>query len=117
MEAPPPPPPPTIQFPVSLSSASHDHDHDHDHDPADNPNGQRKVVDEMDFFSDKKQGGGGGGDAGDANATAHLTGLNSVLDFKVNTGLHLLTTANTGSDESILDDRISSNSEDKRSKN
>ncbi|KAL0399835.1 UNVERIFIED_CONTAM: WRKY transcription factor 6 [Sesamum radiatum] len=117
MEAPPPPPPPTIQFPVSLSSASHDHDHDHDHDPADNPNGQRKVVDEMDFFSDKKQGGGGGGDdAGDANATAHLTGLNSVLDFKVNTGLHLLTTANTGSDESILDDRISSNSEDKRSK-
>ncbi|KAK4437371.1 WRKY transcription factor 6 [Sesamum alatum] len=110
MEAPPPPPPPTIQFPVSLSSASHDHD-----PAADTPNaGQRMVVDEMDFFSDKKEGGGGGGD--DAGEPAHLTGHNSVLDFKVNTGLHLLTTANTGSDESIVDDRISSNSEDKRSK-
>ncbi|GFP79570.1 WRKY transcription factor 6 [Phtheirospermum japonicum] len=113
---PPTPPPATIQFPVSLGCTS-DHDHD-DHDV----NGKRKVIDEMDFFSDKKEvaGSGGSGDgADDGSRTVHFSGPDhhSVLDFKVNTGLHLLTTANTGSDESIIDDGVSSNSEEKRSKN
>lgn len=39
-----------------------------------------------------------------------------ICDFRGQTGLHLLTTANAGSDESIADDRTSSTSEDKRSK-
>ncbi|KAM7525248.1 hypothetical protein LguiA_015150 [Lonicera macranthoides] len=38
-------------------------------------------------------------------------------DLNVNTGLHLLTAANTGSDQSTVDDGISSNGDDTRSKN
>ncbi|KAL6535906.1 hypothetical protein OROHE_012750 [Orobanche hederae] len=102
-------PPATIQFPVSLGCTP-DHDHD-DH-------GKRKVIDEMDFFADKKETSGPCEGANDGSPTEHFNGPDrSVLDFKVNTGLHLLTTANTGSDESIVDDGVSSNSEDKRSKN
>ncbi|KAI3457344.1 hypothetical protein Pfo_014007 [Paulownia fortunei] len=108
---PPPPPPPTIQFPVSLSCTSHDHEQD-DNDV----NGKRKVIDEMDFFADKKEGSAAGDDAEEGNITVLLSEPDSTLDFKVNTGLHLLTAPNTGSDESIVDDGMSSNSEDKRSK-
>ncbi|GER53231.1 WRKY DNA-binding protein 31 [Striga asiatica] len=102
----PPPPPATIQFPVSLSRDEDDQD----------LHGKRKVIDEMDFFSDKKEAAA---EADDDDEAAHLGGPDRrwAVDFKVNTGLHLLTTANTGSDESIVDDGISSNSEDKRSKN
>ncbi|KAH6756561.1 WRKY family transcription factor [Perilla frutescens var. hirtella] len=106
------PPPTTIQFPVSLGCSSADHDVDHDH------HGKRKVIDEMDFFSDKKENGGGGGgrdDEEEANGIEHLRG-HDRLDFKVNTGLHLLTTPNTGSDESVVDDGMSSITEIKRSK-
>ncbi|KAL6570664.1 hypothetical protein OROGR_000214 [Orobanche gracilis] len=102
-------PPATIQFPVSLGCTS-DHDHD-DH-------GKRKVLDEMDFFADKKVTSGAGDGVDIGSPTVHFNGPDrSALDFKVNTGLHLLTTANTGSDESIVEDGVSSNSEDKRSKN
>ncbi|KAG8387038.1 hypothetical protein BUALT_Bualt03G0211500 [Buddleja alternifolia] len=106
-------PPPTIQFPVSLNCTSHDNQ-------ADNPNEKRKIIDEMDFFTDKKEGGrgqpGGGDDVEESHGRVNLSEPNSVLNFKVNTGLHLLTAANTGSDESIVEDGISSNSEDKRAK-
>ncbi|KAL6554113.1 hypothetical protein OROMI_019786 [Orobanche minor] len=102
-------PPATIQFPVSLGCPP-DHDHD-DH-------GKRKMIDEMDFFADKKETSGACEGADDGSPTVHFNGPDrSVLDFKVNTGLRLLTTANTGSDESIVDDGVSSNSEDKKSKN
>ncbi|KAL6554121.1 hypothetical protein OROMI_019794 [Orobanche minor] len=102
-------PPATIQFPVSLGCPP-DHDHD-DH-------GKRKVIDEMDFFADKKETSGACEGADDGSPTVHFNGPDrSVMDFKVNTGLRLLTTANTGSDESIVDDGVSSNSEDKKSKN
>lgn len=79
MDAPIKSPPPTIQFPVSLGRASHDHD-----DQADNGNGKRKVIDEMDFFADKKESGGAHDDAGEGNRIVHLRGHDSVLDFKVN---------------------------------
>ncbi|KAL3635440.1 hypothetical protein CASFOL_019987 [Castilleja foliolosa] len=115
---PPTPPPSTIQFPVSMSCTS-DHDHDDHHV---NVNGKRKVIDEMDFFSDKKDFAGSGGSddgADEESRTNHFSGPDNhpVLDFKVNTGLHLLTTANTGSDESIVEDRVSPNSEEKQSRN
>nr|AKA27895.1 WRKY protein [Salvia miltiorrhiza] len=107
--APPPPSPPlmdapvksppttTIQFPVSHG----------DH-------GKRKVLDEMDFFADKNEGGGGGGRDDDEEENVGIE--HHRLDFKVNTGLHLLTTANTGSEESGVDDGMSSIPENKRSK-
>ncbi|XP_071726048.1 WRKY transcription factor 6-like [Rutidosis leptorrhynchoides] len=38
------------------------------------------------------------------------------LDYNINTGLHLVT-GNTSSDQSVVDDGISSNSDDKRAKN
>ncbi|KAK7263501.1 hypothetical protein RJT34_31092 [Clitoria ternatea] len=40
-----------------------------------------------------------------------------TLDFKLNTGLNLLLTTNTSSDQSMVDDDISANSEDRRTKN
>lgn len=39
-----------------------------------------------------------------------------IMIFLFQTGLHLLTTANTGSDESMIDEGMSSISENKRSK-
>ncbi|KAJ4976511.1 hypothetical protein NE237_001617 [Protea cynaroides] len=51
---------------------------------------KRVAIDEMDFFSDKNR--------------------------SQETGLHLLTAANTGSDQSMVDDGISPNAEEKRGK-
>ncbi|CAA0808580.1 Probable WRKY transcription factor 42 [Striga hermonthica] len=101
-------PPATIQFPVTLS---------YDRDDR-NPHGKRKVIDEMDFFSDRKQSAADAdADAEEAGRTEPFAGRDPpALDCRVNTGLHLLT-ANTGSDESIVDDGVSFNSEDKKSKN
>ncbi|KAL0311231.1 UNVERIFIED_CONTAM: WRKY transcription factor 6 [Sesamum angustifolium] len=101
-------PPTCIQFPVYLNRTTHDHaDHDH-HNPIDD---RRKIIDEMDFFSDKKE-------ARRCEPTSDdgADGPSSFLDFNVNTGLHLLTAANTGSDQSVADDRISSNANNKRGK-
>ncbi|CAA3003755.1 probable WRKY transcription factor 31 [Olea europaea subsp. europaea] len=92
--------PPTLslssmeQFPVNLLASDE----------------KRKVLNEMDFFAEKKDDDElkiGTSDEGDAKG--------KELDFNVNTGLHLLT-ANTSSDQSVVDDGISPNSEDKRSK-
>ncbi|KZV17717.1 WRKY transcription factor 6-like [Dorcoceras hygrometricum] len=97
-----PPPPTTIQFPVNLNCATAA-------DHADCRKDKRKIIDEMDFFSDKKVCA--------AADDRHVQEDNTrILDFNVNTGLHLLTAGNTGSDESIVDDGISSSSEDKKAK-
>ncbi|PIN21165.1 hypothetical protein CDL12_06138 [Handroanthus impetiginosus] len=113
MDTPPPPPPPTIQFSVNLNCAA-----------PENPN--ERVIDEMDFFSDKKgDGGGGSGGGGEptsdddatggANRTVLMSGQSSLLDFNINTSLHLLTAAN--SNQSTVDDGISSNSDHRRLEN
>ncbi|KAL1560823.1 WRKY transcription factor 6-like [Salvia divinorum] len=87
------PPITTIQFPV----ASEDH-------------GKRKVLDEMDFFSNKNEGSRGHGrdDDDEKNGMDHFRGGCDRLDFNVNTGLHLLTTANTRNDESGVEDGMPS---------
>ncbi|KAG8364588.1 hypothetical protein BUALT_Bualt18G0012900 [Buddleja alternifolia] len=105
---------PTIQFPLNLNSTTTTHD----------LYGKRKVIDEMDFFAHNKDSHGGGqpiavddGDGKPNRTVTNFSGPPSVLDFNVNTGLHLLTAPNTaGSDESIVDDGISSNSDAKRAK-
>lgn len=101
---------PTIKFPVNLNSTTHD-----DQDvPTPSHDDKRRVIDEMDFFAhDKHHHSKAAATTGDEN---DLPGP-AQLDFNVNTGLHLLTAANnTGSDESMVDDETSPNSEDKRAK-
>ncbi|KAL3509814.1 hypothetical protein ACH5RR_029215 [Cinchona calisaya] len=103
-------PPTTIQFPVNLNCTHHDqdgHNNSSDHQ-------------EMDFFADKKldadQSKADANTINDADADRKdLSGGPSELGFNVNTGLHLLT-ANTSSDQSIVDDGISPHSDDKRAK-
>ncbi|XP_041992982.1 probable WRKY transcription factor 31 isoform X2 [Salvia splendens] len=75
------PPITTIQFPV----ASKDH-------------GKRKVLDEMDFFANNNEAG-----RDEENGMDHFKG---GCDHR--TGLHLLTSANTGSDESGVEDGMPS---------
>ncbi|WMV38977.1 hypothetical protein MTR67_032362 [Solanum verrucosum] len=104
-------PPPTIQFPVNLNCSTTHHDQDEQH--------IRPVIDEMDFFADKKNA---------TNSEEPTTANDSdrkesntppppppELDFNINTALHLLT-ANTYSDQSLVDDGLSPNSDDKRIK-
>ncbi|KAH8489504.1 hypothetical protein H0E87_024939 [Populus deltoides] len=113
-------PPTTIQFPVKLINTNDARDDDDDEDddeddsslPSDNR--RRTVIDEMDFFARKKH------DDGypiTNNSTDDLkdSGSPTRLELNVNTGLNLLTT-NTSSDQSMVDDGISSNMEDKRAK-
>ncbi|KAI3675200.1 hypothetical protein L1987_84786 [Smallanthus sonchifolius] len=92
------PPPTTIQFPLNLNC---------NHDRTDH-----KQINEMDFFSDKKH-------EEDRSrlpvSTSDPKSPVTELDFNVNTGLHLVT-GNTSSDQSVVDDGISPNSEDKRAK-
>ncbi|GAB4826552.1 WRKY Transcription Factor [Ancistrocladus abbreviatus] len=91
---------------------------------------EQEAVDDrvVDFFSDNKKrcrdvvdgdgdgdgDGGGGGGGGVKRENSDNTALRSSLD--VNTGLHLLTT-NTRSDQSTVDDGVSSDVEDRRAKN
>ncbi|XP_031274949.1 probable WRKY transcription factor 31 [Pistacia vera] len=84
----------------------------------------RVVVDEVDFFSDNKKRAV---DNRDDSNTQQLVCVSVKKEnsneevgrlrtgFDVNTGLHLLT-ANTGSDQSTVDDGVSSDMEDKRAK-
>lgn len=103
----------TIHFPVNLTINTHDdhHDQDDDHEPS---NDKRTVIDEMDFFADDHK-----------NKNDHPSNIDQLkdesnrlsgFDLIVNTGLNLLT-ANTSSDQSMVDDGISPNSEDKIAKN
>lgn len=113
-------PPTTIQFPVKLINTNDARDDDDDEDDDDDDsslpsdNRRRTVIDEMDFFARKKH------DDGypiTNNSTDDLkdSGSPTGLELNVNTGLNLLTT-NTSSDQSMVDDGISSNMEDKRAK-
>lgn len=111
-------PPTTIQFPLNLMSRR-------DSSPPPPPpmapaNEKRAVIDEMDFFSIKNSSETAAknivSSSDDGDARKDLTDGPSNLDFNVNTGLNLLTT-NTSSDQSMVDDGISPNSEDKRAKN
>ncbi|XP_030544380.2 probable WRKY transcription factor 31 [Rhodamnia argentea] len=111
-------PPTTIQFPLNLISRR-----DTSPQPPMPPvaaNEKRAVIDEMDFFSIKNSGETAAknivSSSDDGDARKDLTNGPSNLDFNVNTGLNLLTT-NTSSDQSMVDDGISPNSEDKRAKN
>ncbi|KAK1396117.1 WRKY domain-containing protein [Heracleum sosnowskyi] len=114
---PPLPPPATIQFPVNLNCTTTNHEHDQEHEDDDRcfkSDEKRPVIDEMDFFASKK-------DDQDHNVAQtygddQKDGFCGPEHFNVNTGLHLLTT-NTSSDQSIVDDGISSNSGEKRVKN
>ncbi|WOH05746.1 hypothetical protein DCAR_0625166 [Daucus carota subsp. sativus] len=99
------PPAETFHFAVNINRATVDH---------------QNRPDEMDFFANNK--------IRDENEQSKVTDNTSDadnlrgfsppadLDSNVNTGLHLLTT-NTCSDHSVVDDGISPNAEDKRSKN
>ncbi|KAK8981370.1 hypothetical protein V6N11_060042 [Hibiscus sabdariffa] len=98
-----PPPPTTIQFPVNLNRSQDDH--------------PRRVIGEMDFFAEKNFKLAAEVDESDhANADINDPIDRTALELNVNTGLNLLTT-NTSSDQSMVDDGISSNMEDKRAKN
>ncbi|XWS75761.1 hypothetical protein CRYUN_Cryun01aG0119900 [Craigia yunnanensis] len=110
-------PPPTIQFPVNLN-CSHDQ-----HPSLPTSDDKRRVVGEMDFFTEKNNKlVVDEDDDADANpihtSNADIKGSleRTVLELNVNTGLNLLTT-NTSSDQSTVDDGISSNMKDKRAKN
>ncbi|XP_058210632.1 probable WRKY transcription factor 31 isoform X1 [Rhododendron vialii] len=102
--------PNTIQFPVNLNCTSHDGDED-DEDVDPPPSGdKRRVIGEMDFFADNKQGG-----RNDVAAAVAGGSDKKGLDVNVNTGLRLLT-ANTSTCQSTADDGKSRNSDDKRAK-
>ncbi|KAE8730523.1 putative WRKY transcription factor 42 [Hibiscus syriacus] len=97
-----PPPPTTIQFPVNLNCSRDEH--------------PRRVIGEMDFFAEKNRKlTDDVGDSDHANAEINDSIDRTALELNVNTGLNLLTT-NTSSDQSMVDDGISSNMEDKRAK-
>ncbi|VFQ62163.1 unnamed protein product [Cuscuta campestris] len=105
-------PPPTIQFPVNLKSADHHRNpHQEPYDGDDQKRTAAVVLDELDFFSCKKDSGSGPAAAAARDAAADR----DVKDFSVNTGLHLLT-ANTNSEQSVVDDGSPPNSEDRRAK-
>lgn len=114
---------PGVEFPVNLSRRDHHELQSSAPAPSDVEN-HRVVVDEVDFFANKSRLAGEDHDDNhhdddDASKTNRISVKkeNSPprLDLDVNTGLHLLT-ANTGSDQSTVDDGISSDSEDKRAK-
>ncbi|KAL9296948.1 hypothetical protein ACSQ67_022844 [Phaseolus vulgaris] len=94
----------TIPFQVNLSCSPNNHDS--------SPSSLHNRT-EMDFFSDNNK------KEHNVSASAsnhHHSTTPPTLEFKVNTGLNLLT-ANTSSDQSMVDDEISPNSEDRRAKN
>ncbi|OMO76839.1 DNA-binding WRKY [Corchorus capsularis] len=103
-----------FQFPVSLAGSREDR-----HGGTSSSSSPSEVVD---FFSDKKNRVAVDDDHQDNNKTAAVnvkkessTSLGEASDH-VNIGLHLLT-ANAGSDQSTVDDGVSSDMEDKRAKN
>ncbi|KAK1556466.1 hypothetical protein Q3G72_005424 [Acer saccharum] len=81
-------------------------DHGGDNNDNDNDNDNRVAVDEVDFFSDRHQ-----------KTTTNSVNIKKENSHEeaLNIGLHLLT-ANTGSDQSTVDDGVSSDMEDKRGK-
>ncbi|VVA17585.1 PREDICTED: probable WRKY mRNAion factor [Prunus dulcis] len=119
---PPPLPPPTLQFSVNLNCTHedvdnhhHHHHHHHQHSPEPPSNEKRKVIDERDFFADNKSHVGQDKSASADPADKMDLHGPTDMEFNVNTGLNLLLT-NTSSEQSVVDDGISSNIEDKRAK-
>ncbi|KAD6794469.1 hypothetical protein E3N88_05365 [Mikania micrantha] len=72
-----------------------------------------KLITEVDFFTDKKHDLSNSIESSDNYHRS--TAPNVDLDFKINTGLHLLT-GNTSSDQSVIDDGVSPISDDNRTK-
>lgn len=79
---------------------------------ADDKNSHRKVVSEVDFFSACKSKDDQNIFVKKENSSSHHD--HQIAELDVNTGLHLLT---TNSDQSSVDDGVSSSGEDKRAKN
>lgn len=105
--------PTTIQFPVNLRCSASRDDREASAPSDDNNHTRRRVIDEMDFFAEKKHDDGGGSKVAATTAAAMDS---DMKEFNVNTGLHLLT-GNSSSDQSMVDDGMSSNTDDKRAKN
>ncbi|XP_061336936.1 probable WRKY transcription factor 31 [Gastrolobium bilobum] len=114
---------PLLGFPVNLSRAANRED---DHTTDDN----RKVVGEVDFFSDRNKPSPPAIHDHDNINHQHVkpnitsTSVKKEIpsdekfpnsNLHINTGLQLLT-ANAGSDQSTVDDGVSSDAEDKRTK-
>ncbi|KAG6639044.1 hypothetical protein I3843_10G071000 [Carya illinoinensis] len=105
-----------IQFPVSL-------DRRDEHAAPALSDENRVVVGEVDFFADKSRLAGHDHDDRDVDDSqsvvkkenSHGEAAPRRPDLDVNTKLHLLT-ANNGSDQSTVDDGISSDAEDRRAK-
>nr|XP_043625377.1 WRKY transcription factor 6-like [Erigeron canadensis] len=91
-------------FPVNDSSNDNDDHHHHHH--------HKQVINEVDFFNDDKKH-----DHLPKSIDHESVGAPPTLDldFNINTGLNLQTGISS-SDQSIIDDGISSSSEDKRTK-
>ncbi|KAI4334131.1 hypothetical protein L6164_018860 [Bauhinia variegata] len=104
----------TIPFQVNLNCVR-----DNRHSPPLSDD-KRAIINEMDFFADKNNKDDkvvSASASGSADATDKHDSISTpMLEFKVNTGLNLLTT-NTSSDQSMVDDDISPNLEDRRTKN
>ncbi|KAL9272095.1 WRKY transcription factor 42-like protein [Drosera capensis] len=101
-----------IQFTVNVVAApTGSASHDHDHELVDQ---NKVVVDEVDFFARKNEPSSSelmpAADPSDKGTEG-----DHDMECHVNTGLNLLTT-NTSSDQSMVDDGISTNTEDKRTK-
>ncbi|KAK3188427.1 hypothetical protein Dsin_027988 [Dipteronia sinensis] len=94
-------------FQAAPSSPPADHGGDNNY----NDNDNRVAVDEVDFFSDRHQ------KTTTTTSSVSIKKENSHEEaaLNVNIGLHLHT-ANTGSDQSTVDDGVSSDMEDKRGK-
>ncbi|XP_061350628.1 probable WRKY transcription factor 31 [Gastrolobium bilobum] len=92
----------------------------HPSPPPSDDDDKRPLLDVMDFFSDKNNKDDNLASASTSAPPQHHSHDHSstppdILELKVNTGLNLLTT-NTSSEQSMVDDEISPNSEDKRAK-
>ncbi|XP_061356500.1 probable WRKY transcription factor 31 [Gastrolobium bilobum] len=100
----------TIPFQVNLNCSTDNHA-----SPSSSHDNNRT---EMDFFTDKNNNHDKVSSASlpDNDHTHDHSTTPPMLEFKVNTGLNLLTT-NTSSDQSMVDDDVSPNSEDRRTKN
>lgn len=129
--------PSTIQFPVCLN---HDEDSPQQSSDDHHHHNKRKVIDEMDFFTDKNTHSRDHHHYKDSklelNVNVSITykimfmaidlspfnfffifiWFTNILNWMLQTGLNLLTT-NTSSDHSTVDDGISTNMEDKKAKN
>ncbi|XAR68113.1 hypothetical protein NMG60_11003125 [Bertholletia excelsa] len=104
------PPVRTIQFPLNLNCTAHDVD------APPLPCGREpRIIGEMDFFSAKKPDDSAVTGAPAAAGADMEQTRPAELDPNVNTGLHLVT-ANTSSEQSMVDDGAAINSKDKRAK-